>query len=231
MPTSRMNNGEPLFQAEHFSEIAIEADRRGLQIAVHAIGDGAVARVLDGYEAARNANGGRDSRHRIEHVEVVLPEDIERFARLGVVASMQPPHPPGTMGLPLEPTISLIGENRWPNSYAWQSFREAGVRLAFGSDWPVSDINPLRGIHAAVTRKAWKQGVPEQRQSLPETLAGYTRDGAWTEFMEERKGRVAPGLLADIVVLSDDIEAVDPQTIDKLHPVVTICDGRITYEA
>jgi len=226
-----MKNGEPLFEAEHFSAIATEADRRGLQIAVHAIGDGAVTRVLDGYESARSANGGRDSRHRIEHVEVVLTEDIKRFARLGVVASMQPPHPPGTMGLPLEPTISLIGENRWADSYAWRSLREAGVRLCFGSDWPVSDINPLRGIHAAVTRKAWKQGVPEQRQSLLETLAGYTRDGAWAEFMEGRKGRIAPGLLADVVVLSDEIEAVDPQAIDTLHPVVTICDGRVTYEA
>src|SRR5204863_7199264 len=107
----------------------------------------------------------------------VLPADIERFARLGVVASMQPPHPPGTMGLPLEPTISLIGEERWPYSYAWQTLREAGARLAFGSDWPVSDINPMRGIHAAVTRNTWKKGLPEQRQSLAETLSGYTSDG------------------------------------------------------
>jgi predicted amidohydrolase YtcJ len=224
-------NGDPLFPEEQFREIAIEADRRGLQIAVHAIGDGAVNRVLNGYEAAANANGRRDSRHRVEHAEVVLPQDIERFHRLGVVASMQPPHPPGTMGLPLEPTISLIGEKRWAYSYAWQTLREAGVRLAFGSDWPVSDINPLRGIHAAVTRKAWKKGVVEQRQSLHDTLMGYTADGAWTEFQEHRKGRLMPGMLADIVVLSDDIEAVAPEEIDKLHPVVTICDGRVTYEA
>ena len=226
----QMKNGDPLFTAEQFKAIAVEADRRGLQIAVHAIGDGAVARVLDGYEAAAKANGARDSRHRIEHVEVLRPEDIGRFARLGVVASMQPPHPPGTMGLPLEPTVSLIGESRWAYSYAWQTLREAGVRLAFGSDWPVSDINPMRGIHAAVTRKSWKKGLPEQRQSLRDTLLGYTADGAWTEFMEARKGRIAPGMLADIVVLSDDIEAVDPEGIDELHPVVTICDGQITYE-
>jgi predicted amidohydrolase YtcJ len=220
-----------LFSAEHFNEIAVEADRRGLQIAVHAIGDGAVTSVLNGYAAAARANGRRDSRHRIEHIEVVLPQDIERFAGLGVVASMQPPHPPGTMGLPLEPTVSLIGEERWPYSYAWQTLREAGARLAFGSDWPVSDINPMRGIHAAVTRNTWKKGLPEQRQSLAETLAGYTSDGAWTEFMEDRKGRIAHGMLADVVVLSDDIEAVDREAIDKLKPIATICDGRITYEA
>lgn len=226
-----VKNGDPLFPAEQFNEIAIEADKRGLQIAVHAIGDGAVQRVLDGYEAAAKANGQRDSRHRVEHVEVVRPQDIERFARLGVVASMQPPHPPGTMGLPLEPTVSLIGEKRWAYSYAWQTLRNAGVRLAFGSDWPVSDVNPLRGIHAAVTRKVWKKGMPEQRQSLDDTLLGYTADGAWTEFKEARKGRLVPGMLADVVVLSADIRAVDPETIDQLHPVVTICDGRVTYEA
>ncbi len=224
-------NGDPLFAADHFNEIAIEADKRGLQIAVHAIGDGAVNRVLNGYEAAAKANGRRDSRHRIEHIEVVLPSDVARFAELGVVASMQPPHPPGTMGLPLEPTVSLIGEKRWPYSYAWQTLRRAGARLAFASDWPVSDINPLRGIHAAVTRKPWKTGLPEQKQSLDDALSGYTADGAWTEFMESRKGRIAPGLLADIVVLSDDIERVEAEAIEKLTPVVTICDGRITYQA
>jgi predicted amidohydrolase YtcJ len=226
-----MKNGDPLFSADHFNEIAVEADRRGLQIAVHAIGDGAVNRVLNGYEAAVKANGRRDSRHRIEHIEVVLPADIQRFARLGVVASMQPPHPPGTMGLPLEPTLGLIGEERWPYSYAWQTLREAGARLPFGSDWPVSDINPLRGIHAAVTRKPWKEGLPEQKQSLSQALAGYTVDGAWTEFMEDRKGRLEAGMLADVVVLSGDIETVAPEAIDTLHPVATICDGRLIYEA
>ncbi|WP_119392882.1 amidohydrolase [Taklimakanibacter lacteus] len=225
-----VKNGDPLFTAEHFNEIAVEADRRGLQIAVHAIGDGAVNSVLNGYEAAAKANGRRDSRHRIEHIEVVLPSDIARFAELGVVASMQPPHPPGTMGLPLEPTLGLIGDDRLPYAYAWQTLRKAGTRLAFASDWPVSDINPLCGIHAAVTRKAWKKGLPEQKQSLADALAGYAADGAWTEFMEDRKGRIVPGMLADIVVLSGDIETVAPEEIDKLTPVVTICDGRITYE-
>jgi hypothetical protein len=224
-------NGDPLFTAEQFNEIAIDVDRRGLQIAVHAIGDGAVNSVLNGYAAAAKANGKRDSRHRIEHIEVVLASDIPRFAELGVVASMQPPHPPGTMGLPLEPTLGLIGEARLPLAYAWQTLREAGARLAFASDWPVSDINVMRGIHAAVTRNAWKTGLPEQKQSLGDALAGYTRDGAYTEFMEDRKGRIAPGLLADIVVLSDDIEKVAPETIDRMTPVVTICDGRIAYEA
>ena len=110
--------GEPLFTQEHFDAVAKEADRRGLQIAVHAIGDGAVRSVLDGYEAAMKANGRRDSRHRIEHIEVITEADIPRIVDLGVIASMQPPHPPGSMGLPLEPTVSRIGRKRWPLSYA-----------------------------------------------------------------------------------------------------------------
>ncbi|TGV50908.1 amidohydrolase, partial [bacterium M00.F.Ca.ET.141.01.1.1] len=98
--------GEPLFSPEHFAEVAVEADRRGLQIAVHSIGDGAVRAVLDGYQAAAKKNGRRDSRHRVEHIEVTTPSDVPRFAELGVLASMQPPHPPGAMNFPLEPTIS-----------------------------------------------------------------------------------------------------------------------------
>jgi predicted amidohydrolase YtcJ len=223
--------GELLFSPEHFAEAATEADRRGLQIAVHAIGDGAVRTVLDGYERAIKRNGRRDSRHRVEHIEVVQPDDIARFNALGVIASMQPPHPPGTMGLPLKPTVDMIGETRWPYSYAWQTLRDAGARLVFASDWPVSDVNPLRGIHAAVTRKMWKRGLPDQRQSLIDTLASYTRDGAYAEFMEDRKGKIRPGFLADVVVLSEDLEAIDPDEIQAVRPLVTICDGRITYEA
>lgn len=224
------HRGDLLFSPEHFADVATEADRRGLQVAVHAIGDGAVHTVLNGYEAARKANGPRDSRHRIEHIEVVLPADIARFRALGVAASMQPPHPPGSMGLPLEPTVSMIGEHRWPYSYAWQTLREAGARLIFGSDWPVSDINPIAGIGSAVTRKLWKKGLPDQRQSLGDTLASYTRDGAWLEFMENRKGRLKRGFLADLVVLSGEIEKVEPEAIHELKPVLTVCDGKVTFE-
>ena len=129
--------GEPLFEAERFARIAVAADRLGLQIAVHAIGDGAVRTVLDGYEAALKANGRRDSRHRVEHVEVIHPDDIPRFAALGVIASMQPPHPPGCHGLPLEPYLSRIGEARWAYAFAWKALRQAGARLVFGTPvWP-----------------------------------------------------------------------------------------------
>lgn len=222
--------GEPLFDAEHFARVAVEADRRGFQIAVHAIGDGAVRLVLDGYEAARRANGPRDSRHRIEHIEVVHPDDIPRFAALGVTASMQPIHAPGT-GFPLEPTVSRIGRAKWPHAYAWQTLRQAGARLVFATDWPVSPIDPMACLQAALTRRPWSDGDPDQRQELMDALASYTRDSAWIEFMEDRKGRLAPGLLADLVVLDADLDRTDPHAIGTVRPVMTICDGRIVHEA
>lgn len=223
--------GEPLFTPDHFKEVATEIDRRGLQIAVHAIGDGAVHAVLNGYEAAARVNGRRDSRHRIEHIEVVLPTDMPRFAELGVICSMQPPHPPGSMGLPLEPTISRIGPARWPNSYAWRSLRNAGARLCFASDWPVSPIDPIAGIQASMIRQRWSPTDPDQSQTLMEAIAGYTRDGAYAEFMDHRKGTLKAGMLADIVVLSGDIEATDPSALNLLAPVYTICGGKVTFEA
>ena len=223
--------GEPLFSPEHFAEVAVEADRRGLQIAVHSIGDGAVRAVLDGYQSALGENGRRDSRHRIEHIEVTTPADVPRFAELGVLASMQPPHPPGAMNFPLEPTISRIGRAKWPLSYAWRTLKDAGARVVFASDWPVSPVDPILGIQAAVTRKPWAEGLPDQSFSLDEAIAGYTVEGAYAEFMEDRKGRLKTGYLADIVVLSADIEATVPEALHTVRPVTTICGGKVTYQA
>ncbi|TIM28171.1 MAG: amidohydrolase [Mesorhizobium sp.] len=223
--------GEPLFTPEHLAEVAMEADRRGLQVAVHSIGDGAVRAVLDSYEAARRKNGRRDSRHRVEHIEVVTAADIPRFAELGVIASMQPPHPPGAMDFPLEPTLSRIGRERWPLSYAWRTLKQAGAHVVFASDWPVSPIDPILGIQAAVLRKPWAESDPDQSFSLHESLAGYTVEGAYAEFMEHRKGRLKPGFMADLVVLSGDIEATAPEALHTVRPVTTICGGKITYQA
>ncbi len=223
--------GEGLFTPESFRTVAVEADRRGLQIAVHAIGDGAVRAVLDGYQAARETNGVRDSRHRIEHIEVVHPDDIPRFSELGVIASMQPPHPPGCAGVPLEPTISRIGRDRWPLSYAWRTLKDAGAHICFASDWPVSPIDPLVGIEAAVTRKRWADGDPEQSFSVGEALYAYCVEGAFAEFKEDRKGRIKTGYLADIVILSEDIESVPADALSTLRAVTTICGGRISFSS
>jgi predicted amidohydrolase YtcJ len=221
--------GEPLFSAEQFNAVAVEADARGLQIAVHAIGDGAVRMVLDGYAEAARVNGKRDSRHRVEHIEVVSAADIPRFADMGVIASMQPPHPPGNHGMPLEPTVSRIGTAKWPLAYAWNTLRNAGARLVFATDWPVSDINPLSSIQSAITRKKWRDDLPDQSQSLQHALAAYTRDGAHAEFAENEKGQLRHGFLGDVVVLSADIEKIAPDRLHEVHPVVTICDGVVTY--
>lgn len=222
--------GEPLFEPERFAKIAVEADRRGLQIAVHAIGDGAVRIVLDGYEAALKANGRRDSRHRVEHVEVIHPDDIPRFRELGVIASMQPPHPPGCHGLPLEPYLTKIGEKRWPYAFAWKTLREAGARLVFGTDWPVSDVSPLWALQSAMTRGRWNDQMPDNRQSLHDALHSYTADGAYVGFMEEKTGRLKEGMLADICVLPVDLEATDPATYKEITPRMTVCDGRAVFE-
>lgn len=223
--------GEPLFTPQQFIDLAVAIDKRGLQIAVHSIGDGAVRAVLNGYEAAQKANGKRDSRHRVEHIEVTTAADVPRFAELGVIASMQPSHPPGAMDFPLEPTVSRIGRDRWPLSYAWRTLKEAGAHVVFASDWPVAAIDPILSIQAALLRKPWAESDPDQSFSLQEGLAAYTVEGAYAEFAEQRKGVLKPGYMADLVVLSADIEKTAPAELHKVRPVTTVCGGKVTYQA
>ncbi len=222
--------GDPLFSQKHLHQIVTEADRLKLPVAVHAIGDGAVRMVLDAYEAAAEANGQRDARNRIEHIEVVHPDDVPRFKQLGVIASMQPTHPPGNAGLPLEPYLSFIGRDRWPLAFAWRTLADAGAEIVFATDWPVSPLDPMGCIQDAMTRQRWADDLPDQRLTLTETLAAYTSTGAHVEFMEDSKGMLKPGYLADIVLLSGDVEATASENLASIRPVVTICDGKITYE-
>lgn len=221
--------GSSFFDQPSFDAICVEADRHGLQIAVHAIGDEAVNITLNGYEAARRANGPRDSRHRIEHIEMLTPSDLPRFAELGVIASMQPTHAPGGY-YPPEPILSMVGRERMMTGYAWQTIRNTGARLVFASDWPVAPLDPLLGIKTAMVREPVFDDAPDERQSLADSLAGFTADGAYTEFMEDRKGVLKPGALADMVILSGDIETTPPQDIAGLKVEATICAGRVTYE-
>lgn len=223
--------GDPLFTQERFNEIAVAADALGLQIAVHAIGDGAVRMTLNGYEAARKRNGKRDSRHRIEHIEIHHPDDLPRFRALGVIASMQTCHAPGTSGLPLEPTIGKIGPAKWPFAFAWQTFRKAKVPLVFGTDWPVSDVNPMRAIHSAVTRAEWGDAMKPQRQNLLDTLHSYTAMGAYAEFAEARKGMLKRGFLGDVAILDADLGALPPDALKDVKATATIVGGRVVYEA
>jgi predicted amidohydrolase YtcJ len=229
-PNHPGERGFALFSAEEFNAVAARADRHGLQIGVHAIGDAAVRRTLDGYAHARNVNGKRDSRHRIEHIEVIDPADIPRLKELGVVASLQPIVGLGVPGATLEPCLGRIGA-KLPYSYAWQTLREAGAHMSFSSDWPVSPLDPLRGMQSAMTQSPITPDCPPQRQSLMDTLAAFTSDGAYTEFAEAKKGRLVPGLLADVVVYDGDLEATPAEELAKIKPAVTICDGRVTFEA
>ena len=223
--------GEPLFEPERFAEIATEADRRGLQIAVHSIGDAAVQAVIDGYAAAQRANGARDSRHRIEHIELIDPGDVARLGELGIVASVQPSHPPGAMDFPLEPTRSKIPRARWPDAYRCRTLAKAGARLAFASDWPVADVSVLRSIKAAVTRTPWTPDMQDESVGLMQALEAYTLGGAYAEHKDDRKGMLREGYLADLVLLTGDIEAVAADQIDSLDVAMTICGGKVVYRA
>jgi predicted amidohydrolase YtcJ len=219
--------GDPIFDAESFADAAIEIDRRGMQITVHAIGDAAVRIALDGYEAARAANGSRDSRHRIEHIEMIDPADIPRFAELGVIASFQPLHAP----VGETPTTRSIGADRARYAYAWRALAEAGATVAFSSDWPIVPIDPLLGIQTALTRAPHIEGLPDQRLGLQQVLEAFTCNGAYAGHMEDRTGTLRPGMLADLVLLSGDIEATPPDEIAALGVRMTVCDGRITHES
>lgn len=220
--------GTPLFDAALFDAICTEADRLGLQIAVHAVGDGAVRAALNGFAAARAANGARDARHRIEHIELLHPDDLPRLRDLGVTASMQPPHPPGLGGWPIEPTQSLIGPARAAWAYPWRTIHDAGIPLAFSTDWPVSPVDPMASIHWALSRQPWPD-APDQRLTLDQTLAAYTHQGARAEFAETRRGRIAPGLQADLVLIAGDLAALR-EGPDAARPVLTVCAGRVVHE-
>lgn len=221
--------GDSNYSVEHFNNLVKEADRLGLQIFVHSVGDGGVRRVLNAYELARNANGKRDSRHRVEHIEVIHPTELQRFKQLGVIASMQPLHaPPSTDDGDI--WLSRVGVSRWPLSFAWTTIREAGAQLVFGSDWPVVSQNPFLGIHNTLNRKPWSDGQPAHHQSLADTLRSYTCDAAFAEFQEQVKGQVNPGYLADLALLSHDIFAIPPEQMKEVHPLMTMMGGQITFE-
>ncbi|MFN4143304.1 amidohydrolase, partial [Aestuariivirga sp.] len=228
-PDQPENMGAPLFSAADFNEIVTRADRHRLQVSTHAIGDGGVRRTLDGYEAAMKANGRRDSRHRIEHIEMIDPSDIPRLKGLGVIASLQPIAGVGVPGNPPEPILSRVGE-KLPYAYAWQTLREAGAVIAFSSDWPVAPLSPFLGMQAAMTAVPMCDDCPPQAQSLIDTLHAFTAAGAYMEFMENRKGTLKDGYLADVVVLDSDMETTAKDQIVNVRPQVTICDGRVTFE-
>jgi predicted amidohydrolase YtcJ len=225
-------SGVPRAEVTHgMQENMIGADKAGLQVMVHAIGDRANSTILDYYERVAKANGNRDRRFRIEHAQHLRQQDIPRFGKLKVIASMQPIH--------------LADDGRWAGkrldtsrlkgTYAFRSLLDSGAIVAFGTDSPVASLNPLLGIAAAVTRQTadgknpngW---IPEQKITIDEAIEAYTLGSAYAEFQEKAKGSLAVGKLADIIILSDDIYQISPVKIADAKVVLTICDGRIVYE-
>lgn len=226
-----MTSGPPLFSAEAFAAHCVAIDRMGLQIAVHAIGDGAVSRVLDGYAAARHVNGPRDARHRIEHIELLDRSDLPRMKSLGVVASIQPCHVPGGQDFPLQPTLGLIPESRRGDAYLADSLLQAGIPLAFASDWPVADVNPFRCMQTAMTRAPFSPRLPSERVLPEQALAAYTAGGAYAEHTESWKGRLKPGFVADFIVLEGDLREVSPSEWGAVRVRQTFCGGRCVWDA
>lgn len=219
---------KPLFSLEHFTRMAAACDKLGLQVAVHCCGDGAVRQTLDGYEAVQKANGIRDSRHRIEHVEVCHPEDMPRFKELGVIASVQLSHAPTRLeegGV----AQSRLGDKRWRYWQPLRDLKNAGAALSFGSDWTVVPFDPMTHFHVALNREKYTPDSTDQRLTLEECILGYTRDAAYVEFMEDEKGQVKEGFLADLVLFSHDLFEMDPRDIAKAKAVLTIVNGRIVH--
>jgi len=207
------------------------ADRAGLQVAIHAIGDKANKTILDMFAEVEKRNGARDRRLRIEHAQHLRPEEIKRFGAQRVIASMQPYHAIDD-GRWAE---NRIGPTRAKGTYAFRSLLDAGATLAFGSDWFVAPMEPLMGIYAAVTRRTLDgkrpQGwVPEQKITVAEAVRAYTMGSAYASGDEKLKGSIEVGKLADLVALSADIFKIDPVEIEKTNVVMTIFDGKVIYE-
>ncbi|MSO51121.1 MAG: amidohydrolase [Acidobacterium sp.] len=228
-------SGDPRYTQEQLNKTVTLLDREGWQVMTHAIGDAAVRMTLDAYEAAVNANPApeRGRRHRVEHLETIDPADIPRFGKLGVIASMAPVHatPSPTPG---DVWSTNIGAERAAHGWLWASIVKASGRLAFGSDWPVMTLDPLMGLQVAVNRTT-VEGLPEggwlpaERLSLRKAIDAYTSDASWASYDEQRKGVLARDMLADLVVMSDDIFEGPTTRITEAYVVVTIVDGKVVY--
>jgi predicted amidohydrolase YtcJ len=223
---------EQMFPEGIMEKRILEADRSGLQVAIHAIGDRANSLLLDIFEKVIAANGPRDRRWRIEHAQHLRAGDLARFGRLALIASVQPYHLIDD-GCWAE---KKIGRERARTTYAFRSLLDAGATLTFGSDWTVAPLSPVAGIYAAVTRRTldgknpggW---VPEQKIPVEEAVKAYTANAAFTEFAEKEKGSIEEGKLADLVVLSKNIFKIPPEEIEAAEVRMTVCNGKIIHQA
>jgi predicted amidohydrolase YtcJ len=227
--------GGTIYDVEQYKKWIEEADREGFRVRLHACGDGAVRMGLDLFQHAENVNGKRDSRHTIEHIEVCHPSDFHRFKQLGVIASIQPEHmTSGSMDT--HAYVDRLGEER--SRYTWpiDSLQQHRAPIAFGTDFPIVDLNPMLGIYRAVTRKhedgtpegGWN---PEEKINLGEALIHYTKSAAYGNFREKELGTIETGKKADLVVLERNLFEVEPDEILDVKTVMTIMDGEVIFEA
>jgi predicted amidohydrolase YtcJ len=230
--------GLPQYEAAKLNEMAKERVLAGFQLGFHAIGDKGIQMALDAFAEAEKAakedkvkaaNGGDDYRLRVEHAQVTTPAQIARFKELKVIASMQPSHVLTDMRWAQD----RLGPKRAATSYAWAAFLNKGVPLAFGTDYPVEPVTPFRGLYAAVTRKSEngkQEYFPEQKLTMDQAIAAYTTGSAFAEFEEKEKGRLAPGMLADFVVLDRDVAATSAEKILTIKVLRTVVGGKTVYE-
>jgi predicted amidohydrolase YtcJ len=224
-------SGLPMMPYEEFEARIVAADAHGFQTGTHAIGTKGNHFVLNAVEKAQQVNGKRDARHRSEHAQILTDEDIPRFAELGVIASMQPTHCITDKRF----AEKRIGLERCRGAYAWRRLLDAGARIAFGTDWPVEPIDPLEGLYGAVSRKdrAGEEGdgwFPDQKLSMEEAIELYTWGAAYAEFMEDRKGMLKEGYLADMVIFNEDLTTIPHDRIMTSKVDYTIVGGRVVFE-
>jgi len=224
-------SGLPQMSYEELETRVLAADSRGFQIGIHAIGPKANNWILNAYEKARVVNGVRDSRHRSEHAQILTEQDIPRFAALGVIPSMQPTHCITDKRF----AEKRIGTERSRWAYAWKSLADSGAKLAFGTDYSVEPLNPMEGLYASVTRKDRKgeEGdgwFPMEKITMEKAIEYYTLGAAYAQFMEDRKGKIREGYLADITILSENIFNTPEKMIMSVKADYTIVDGKIVYE-
>ena len=225
-------SGLAMMPYEEFESMVVEADKAGFQIGVHSIGDKGNNWTLNAFEKARQSNGIRDSRHRNEHAQTVAPSDIPRFAELGVIASMQPTHCISDKKF----VVKRIGEERAKGAYAWKSLADAGARMAFGTDYQVEPLNPMEGLYASVSRKErlGEEGegwFPEEKITMADAIRYYTLGAAYAQFMEDRKGMIKTGYLADIVITDKDLFNIPENEIMTTRVDYTIVGGKIVYSS
>jgi predicted amidohydrolase YtcJ len=227
VPTS---SGLAMWPYEELEKMVIAADKAGFQIGIHAIGDKANNWALNAFEKAEQVNGKHDNRHRIEHAQTLRNSDIPRFAQIGVIPSMQPTHCITDKRF----YEKRVGIERCKEAYAWRSLINAGSVLAFGTDYQVEPLNPIEGLYASVTRKdrlgepgnGW---FPEQKLSMEEAIKYYTYGSAYAQFMDNRKGILRKGYLADIVIVDKDLLTIPENEIMKTKVDYTIVGGKVVY--